>query len=361
MTPRLSFIGCGSHATTNLYPTLAYAACTLDSVCDLNRVLAERNGRLFGAQAVYTDALRMLDERRPDGVMLVGPPSLHHQLGLEVLARGIPLFVEKPTAPSLAQAEELVACARRHGTFIMTSYMKRFGTPYRHLRSLIQDGSFQPALASFRYGHWRSDDLGGMLHTMSIHIIDLAIAMFGSVATVHAATVRLPPGTWSVALVLRFHSGVVCQLALDSHMPRIQERIEISGLMEGGSCLAIVDNVQHLEVHRQKENGIDLLAETMSAIEPRFALSDIQVWRPDYAIPNMGQHRLLFQGFVGSVREFVTAVAEGRDCSPGPEEALEAMRVVAAVIERPEGTTTLSSAPASWDRVTTHASVAEPV
>ena len=109
--------------------------------------------------------------------------------------------------------------------------------------------------------------------------------------------------------------------------------------------------MQHLEVHRQGENGVDLLAESLAAIEPRFALPDIQMWRPDYAIPNMGQHRLLFQGFVGSVREFAAAVATSRDCAPSPEEALEAMRVISAVLDRPDGMTTLSTAHAPWDRV----------
>ena len=62
---KVAFVGCGTHATNNLYPMLAYARARLDAVCELNRALAERNARIFGAASVYTDAERMLEERKP--------------------------------------------------------------------------------------------------------------------------------------------------------------------------------------------------------------------------------------------------------------------------------------------------------
>ncbi len=346
MTPRLGFVGCGTHSTTNLYPCLAYADCRLDAVCDRVLPLAERNARLFGGASVYTDVGRMLDERTLDGVLVVGPPEIHHAVGLQVLRRGIPLYVEKPTAPDLPRAEELVRCAREHGTWVMTGYMKRFGTAYRQVREMIRSGSFVPAMGTFRYGHWRSQDLSSMLHVMSVHIIDLAISLFGPVASVTAATTRMPDQGLSVALILRFRSGKLAQVTLDSLMPRIQERIEVSGALNGDNALLVVDNVQHLELHRQGQGGVDLLASELAAIEPRLALQDIQSWRPDYGIPNLGQTRLFFQGFIGAIREFTAAIRERRDCWPSPEEGLQAMQVIEAVLRRPEGTTELAAAPA---------------
>ncbi len=114
MSPRIAVVGCGSHCTNNIMPDLAYAPCELDAVCDLQPDLVARNARIFGARASYTDVARMLDERQPDGVIVVGPPQLHHDVGRLVLERSIPLYVEKPTAPSLAAAQALVACARAH-------------------------------------------------------------------------------------------------------------------------------------------------------------------------------------------------------------------------------------------------------
>lgn len=344
--PRIAFVGCGSHSTHNLYPALAYADCRLDAVCDLVPALAERNARLYGAPSWYTDVTRMLDERRPDGVFIVGAPSVHAAVGRQVLERGIPVYVEKPTAPSLAEAEAMVALARAKGTFVMTGYMKRFGLAYRHLQQLIRQGAFVPAMATIRYGHWRCDDLTNMLLFMSVHPIDLARALLGPVERVTSHTHRLANQGLSVALTLRHASGAITNLVLDSAMPRIQERVEISGLLNGANALAIVDNVQHLELH-QGEGGVDVLVPTMDQIEPTFALPNIQIWRPDYAIPNMGQTRLFFQGFAGAVREFVNAIRDHRDCVPSPEEALDAMRIIDGVVRCPDGSFALAPATTS--------------
>jgi predicted dehydrogenase len=116
----------------------------------------------------------------------------------------------------------------------------------------------------------------------------------------------------------------------------------LSGAMDGASALIVVDNVQHMELHRHGLSGIDLLAPQMHEIEPTFDLNNIQMWRPDYAIPNMGQTRHFFQGFAGEIREFVSAILEKREPYPGTEDSLKAMRVIEAVCSNPDGFTKLS-------------------
>ena len=116
---RVGFIGCGTHSTNNIYPMLKYSRCRLDAVCDLNEELAKHNARVFGANAVYTDAEEMLDERDLDGVFVVGPPTVHYALGKKILERGIPLFTEKPPALDLKSAQEMVDIAKRKGIFVI--------------------------------------------------------------------------------------------------------------------------------------------------------------------------------------------------------------------------------------------------
>jgi len=335
---RVGFIGCGTHSTNNLYPMLKYARCKLDAVCDLDEDLAKRNASIFGANAVYTDAEKMLDERKLDGVFVVGPPEIHYRLGKKILERGIPLFVEKPPAPNLESVNEMVGIAKKKGVFFMTGFMKRHGMSYKKARELITSGQFDPAVGFFKYGHWQNTDIRGMLLGMSIHIIDLAISFFGEVSFVTSYLYNAK-GPISLAVTLRFQSGKWAQIMLDSSQPRIQERVEISGTMDGGNALIIMDNIQHIELHRQGRNGIDLLAPSLAEINPDFDLSDIQIWRPDYGIPNMGQNRPFFQGYAGEVREFVDAIIEKREPYPSTDDSLKSMRVVEAIAANPNGTT----------------------
>ena len=290
----IGFVGCGTHSTNNLYPMLKYSRCRLQAVCDMKRELAEFNCRVFGGRAVYTDVDEMLSKEALDGVMVVGPPIMHYEVGKKVLARGIPLFVEKPPAETLQQAEELAMMARAAGTFVMTGFMKRWGLAYRKIRRFVDEGRFVPHAGTFRYLHWPTTNLKWMLLGMSIHPIDLAISFFGDVDAVTSTTYETERAV-SLGLTLRFKSGRWAHLNLGSCAPRIQERMELTGEMDGKPTLLVVDNVQQLEIHTQGDGGCDLNPD-LALIDPDFSMEDIQVWRPDYGLPNIKQNSPFLQG-----------------------------------------------------------------
>jgi predicted dehydrogenase len=103
----------------------------LVAVCDLKRDLAERNARRFGARAVYTDTAEMLAKEAPEAVIVVGPPQMHEEVGLQVLAAGCHLFVEKPAAPTVEGAKRLVDAAERAGKLGQVGHMMRHAAPIR--------------------------------------------------------------------------------------------------------------------------------------------------------------------------------------------------------------------------------------
>lgn len=340
---RIGFVGCGSHSTHNLYPMLMYAPCDLRAVCDIDRSAAERNARQFGALRCYTDYNEMFAKEELDGVMVVGDPQLHYEAGLKALQHGFHLFTEKPMAWNLGQSEEMVTLAKKQERTCMTGFMKRHGLTYRKARELITSGQFVPSVGSFKYAHWKCGNdpkLRGMLLFMSIHIIDLAISFFGDVATVKSTTFRGPDFS-SVLVTLKFRNGCLAQLLLDGSQPRIQEFVEISGQMDGSNALIRIDNVMSFELHRARLSGVDLAVKDPLQVNPQFDLSDIQVWRPDYGIPNMGQDRQFAQGFAGEVREFCTAILEKRQPYPSTDDSLKAMQVIEAISACPDGTTEL--------------------
>jgi len=330
---RLGFIGCGTHSTNNLYPALKYARCRLRAVCDLNETLAKRNAEVFGGERVYTNAETMLAEEKLDGVLIVGDSRIHYEIGKKVLERGIPLFVEKPPSPTLAQAEELVRIAKEHKTFVMAGFMKRFALTYRCIREFIASGEFDVSSGFFRYTHWAGNNLPGMLLGMSIHPIDLAISFFGDVADVSSVSYDAHDAL-SLGLTLKFKSGKWAQLMLGCHGPRIQEHVELTGVMNGKHSAFVVDNIFNMELHSAGQSGVDVLAPELYEIRPQFDLNDIRVWRPDYGIPNMGQNSLFLAGYDGEIREFVDAIIENRIPCGGNEDALKAMRVIDAVLTK---------------------------
>lgn len=334
---RIGFVGCGSHATHNIHPMLPYSRGRLVAVCDLNRDAAERTARTYAVGRVFTDYREMFREVPMDGVMVVGPFGLHYEAGKAALEAGLNVFVEKAPAPSLAQAQELVNLAESKDRIFMTGFMKRHGLPYKKARELIQSGTFMPMSACMKYGHWKmGDNRHGMMLTMSSHLIDLALSFFGEAESLSWQS-RGVADYISLGLTITFRSGVWAHLWLDGSQPRIQERVEISGQMGTGNALIVVDNVQNMELHKEGHWGIDLLAPTAAEINPVFDLQDIQMWRPDYGIPNMGQSRSFIQGFAGEVREFVDAIIEKRQPYPSTRDSVKAMQIIDIVGRAPKG------------------------
>jgi predicted dehydrogenase len=127
----------------------------LVAVCDIQRELAERNARSFGARSVYTDVAQMLGEEQPDAVMVVGPPQMHEEIGIVVLEAGAHLWVEKPIAPTVEGARRLVEAAQRKGKFGQVGHMMRHADPVRIAWDLSHAPEFGEILSvESRYTTW---------------------------------------------------------------------------------------------------------------------------------------------------------------------------------------------------------------
>ena len=181
---RLAFIGCGGHATNNLYPAIPQLRDVVDlvAVCDLKQELAERAARMYGACRWYTDMNSMLDTETLDGVLVIGPPKMHVEVGSQVLQRGLPIFVEKPSATNLQQAIELAQLADEQGTFGQVAFMKRFAVGYRMAKHLVEQpdfGGVQLLDAKFSQGPYPSiwgieSPALSFLTGQVVHLFDLA-------------------------------------------------------------------------------------------------------------------------------------------------------------------------------------------
>jgi predicted dehydrogenase len=136
---RIAFVGCGGHATHSLFPAVhRIPEMELVAVCDLREELAQRNARWFGAQHWYTDVATMLAKEELDGVVIVGPPQMHYEVGKQCLDAGLPIFVEKPSALSYALARDLAEHADRKGLWGAVAYMKRFAVGYELAKQIAR-------------------------------------------------------------------------------------------------------------------------------------------------------------------------------------------------------------------------------
>ncbi|MCX7309593.1 MAG: hypothetical protein NTZ72_17285, partial [Afipia sp.] len=56
---RVGVVGVGSHAYRNLLPTMNYLPVSLQAICDINSVLAEKTASQYGIKGCYNSAAEM--------------------------------------------------------------------------------------------------------------------------------------------------------------------------------------------------------------------------------------------------------------------------------------------------------------
>jgi predicted dehydrogenase len=88
----------------------------------------------------FSDATRLLEEERPDMVVVAVPTSMHLRTTLDALAAGASVLVEKPIAPDREQAEEMIAAAQTAGRLLTVGHIERFNPAIRELGRRLHAG-----------------------------------------------------------------------------------------------------------------------------------------------------------------------------------------------------------------------------
>lgn len=232
MSRSIGFIGAGNHATWTLYPTLQYVPDVhLRCVCDLDLDKARAAAARFGAEQCYADYAEMLAAEPLDAVFCCGGPGLHAEVIAACLDRNLPLFVEKPPAPTAAALEPLASRAEETATPVMVAFMHRFAPVTCWARSVMERPEFGRAMTvTAREGLWGMA-AESLVMDSGIHHLDLMRCLCGNVEWVQATRVSDGNKRHAVSVTMRFVGGVLGQLNLNSleSLTTPSDRIEIHG------------------------------------------------------------------------------------------------------------------------------------
>jgi predicted dehydrogenase len=198
----------------------------LVGVADPNAAQAESVAQRCGTRA-FTDHRALLGQVK--AAVIAAPTSHHHAVAVDFLREGVHLLIEKPLAATLAEAEDLVALARRHGAVMQVGHIERFNPAFEELQGRPLAPRY---LHAERCGGFtgRSTDVGVVLDLM-IHDLDLALALARSpVARVEAIGLAVLGGHEDVAQArVTFASGCVADFTASRVHPEPRRRMQVWG------------------------------------------------------------------------------------------------------------------------------------
>lgn len=224
MTPtRIAVIGCGFYAQNHLHSwrDLAPAGARLSAVCDLDAAKARMAGDRFGVPW-FTDPGAMLAATQPDLVDIVTRADSHRPLAELALADARGVIVQKPFAPTLADARAIVRTAARRKRWLAVHENFRWQPPLRRAIGMIDRGLIGPpsfARIHFRIGFdvyatqpYFLTEPQLCIADVGVHLLDLARRIMGEVRHLSAETQRRNPrllGEDTATILLRHTSGAV--------------------------------------------------------------------------------------------------------------------------------------------------------
>lgn len=150
----------------------------------------ERRSTAAAKHRVRTTASlgEMLADPQIDAVIVSTPPNLHHAHCVAALRAGKHVLCEKPLAPTLDQARDMVAIARQCGKTLATGFNYRFYPGVMRARELIERGQLgdivyvksyagHPGGPEFTHPWVHSPEIvgGGALMDNGIHLADLTL------------------------------------------------------------------------------------------------------------------------------------------------------------------------------------------
>ncbi len=107
---RIAVAGAGYIGLAHIGVARASERCELTAIVDPSPA-ARAHAEAAGVP-LYPSLAELLRKDRPDGVVLATPNQLHLPHALECIAAGMPILLEKPIAPTVAEARRVVECRR---------------------------------------------------------------------------------------------------------------------------------------------------------------------------------------------------------------------------------------------------------
>lgn len=299
------------------------------AICDPRADEVEAAGNALGIPGRYQGFAAMLEHPGLDCVFIVTPEATHEELAPLAIARGLPIFMEKPLATSSAAGKHVLELAEARGAFLQIGFVLRFEAQHALLKQELAAGKFgEIIMARVKRNctrEWIADygDRAHLVHETIIHDIDLLLWFFQSRCTsVYAVDRRISGYRNPDALmaILTFENGAVATL-------------ETGWVVPQGAPANTLTETWHGTIDAELE-----IAGTEQSARLRILESGLQIWTSSLVkAPDPGLWPEVHGAIAGALRaedaHFIECVRTG---VPSPvasvADALEGLRIGEAII-----------------------------
>ena len=218
---RIAVAGAGYIGLAHIEALQSSRTCELSAIVDPSPRATEAASKT--RVPLYESLEDLLRKDRPDGVVLATPNQLHVPQALQCVEAGMPILLEKPIAPSVADGERLVKTIdakakvlighhRAHSPIMAKAKQVIDSGVLGRLVAIMGSATFFKPDHYFADAPWRRETGGGPILLNMIHEVHNLRMLCGEIVAVQAIAshaARRFPVEDTVSISLQFANGVL--------------------------------------------------------------------------------------------------------------------------------------------------------
>ncbi|HHW31397.1 MAG TPA: Gfo/Idh/MocA family oxidoreductase [Clostridiaceae bacterium] len=145
---RLGIIGTGIIAHENYKGIEQTGKAEVVALCNRTYSKGVDFANKYGLKCpVYSDYRKMVDEVKPDIVLINTPHDLHEEMFIYCADRKIDIIIEKPLSDTAASSEAIVESANKNGIKAAVCHTQRFNTAFITAKKFIKNNNLGKLIA----------------------------------------------------------------------------------------------------------------------------------------------------------------------------------------------------------------------
>jgi predicted dehydrogenase len=203
-------------------------------ICDASPEALERFAARYPQARTTTSFDDLLADDELAAVVVATPAITHFELSKRALEAGKHVFVEKPPAMSVGDAEDLVATAEAEGLVLMPGHLLLYHPAVRVVKRLVDSGELGEVFCVYsnrqNLGKIRTDE--NALWSLGVHDLSVILHLLEEEPTetwAHGNSFLTPGVEDVVFCYLRFPSGRIAHMHLSWLDPHKMRRITVVG------------------------------------------------------------------------------------------------------------------------------------
>lgn len=315
----------------------------LEMVCATSVESAERYRVAYGFQRATDDWRTLVEDPAVEAIVIASPQATHRAVAEAAFKLGKPVFCEKPLGASLEDSRKMVAAAEDSGVVNMTGFNYIRTPASRYARQLIEDGVIGD-LTWFRGEHtedfladpeqpvsWRCEgEANGCMGDLAPHMINAALRLAGPIKSVMAEIETVHKTRPGGAVTNDDHGQIMCRFESGVMGHLYFSRVATGRKM--GYAYEIHGTKGAIRFDQEDQNALWLYKAEGDEAQRGFTKILTGPAHPDYLPfcqgPGHGtgyQDQILIEA-----KDFLTAIAEGKNIWPAFRDGMEVNQIIAA-------------------------------